>query len=111
VTRDAVRGLVLAEIPPNDLNLGSKMVERLASWGIVTVDDLTKVGWWEERVITEEDRPALRAMWRGYIPGLIEIKGMGPVRLARIRSFLAENGLALADEAEIAERQRQGLPF
>lgn len=100
---------VLADM--RDFPLGSKLTARLASWGIVTVEDLTKVGWWEERVLPGSERPTQCVQWRGYIPGLIEIKGMGPARLLAVRRFLATYGLKLADEAQIVERENRGLPL
>jgi len=98
----------IADLPREELFLGPKMVEDLAKWGIVTVEDLTKVGWLTDYVLPEDQWGAVSENWRNYLTALADIRNFGPVRLARVRTFLARHGLALADEEAIADYERRG---
>lgn len=91
----------IADLPKKELNLGPKMVKNLALWGIVTVEDLTKVGWMTEYALPEDQWDQVSENWRNYLPALADVRNFGPVRLGRVRTFLDRHGLTLADELEI----------
>jgi hypothetical protein len=99
-----IRKRSLTSIPRNDLNLSTVLLKRLASWGIVTVDDLTKVGAFVEWAMPPEI-PRSDADWRGYKPALMDIRGLGMVRLNKIRCFLREHDLKIADEDVLSQHR------
>lgn len=105
-----ILGHVLAEL--NDFPLPERVTKALAVDGnIRTVEDLTKVGWWANYFPDEDERAADPGWRTRCLSSLIEIEGIGWVRLNHIRRFLAEYGLALTDESEIRVREFRGLPF
>lgn len=83
---DPRKRLIVNEIP----SLGQACLIRLKAWGFVTLGDLAKVGG-----VTEYATPG---GVREYLPALLDINGLGKIRLLKIRLALHKHGLALVDE-------------
>jgi hypothetical protein len=90
---DDPRLLLIAE----EIDLGPKVTQRLANWGFTTLGDLTLVGMYEEYQIPDEERTHVRY----YLPALADMRGIGPMRIRRIRLALRVHGLRIADEGVV----------
>lgn len=80
----------------SEIDLGSVVLQRLDDWGFKTLGDLAKVGAFAQYEIPEAERDPKN--WRTYLPPLMDLRGIGAVKILRIRLALRKHGLALADE-------------
>lgn len=90
---DDPRGLLIEF----EIELGQKALERLKGWGFTTLGDLADAG-----AVTEYSNSERNL---AYVPALADVKGVGPVRIKRIRLALRRHGLALMDEEVISRWQ------
>lgn len=82
----------------NEIDLGPIVLQRLDDWGFKTLGDLAKVGASVQYEIPEAEWHPDWRQRRTYFPALLDLRGIGPAKILRIRLALRRHGLALADE-------------